>query len=80
MTRRRRNGYGAASPPGGWMAFLATAPSSRKVFPVYPMSWPSKQTGLVPLSRAFAVLLFFMGDFAFLIFIMAHAHGQMLSM
>jgi hypothetical protein len=41
---------------------------------------PLKQTGLAPLSRALAVLLFFMGDFAFLIFIMAQPHGQMPSM
>jgi hypothetical protein len=39
-----------------------------------------KQTGLAPLSRAFAVLLFFMGNFVFLIFIMAQRDGQMLSM
>jgi hypothetical protein len=32
------------------------------------------------MSRAFAVLLFFMADFVFLIFIMAQPHGQMLSM
>jgi len=31
-------------------------------------------------SRAFVVLLFFMGDFVFLIFIMAQPDGQMLSM
>jgi hypothetical protein len=35
---------------------------------------------LAPLSHVFAVLLFFMGDFVFLIFIMAQPHGQMLSM
>jgi hypothetical protein len=49
-------------------------------FSVDPMNLPSKQTGLAPLSRAFAVLLFFMGNFVFLIFIMAQAHGQRLSM
>ena len=38
-----------------------------------------KQTGLAPLNRAFAVLLFFMGNFVFLIFIMAQPHGQILS-
>jgi len=47
---------------------------------VYPMNLPSKQTGLAPLSRALAVLIFFMGDFVFLIFIMAQLHGQLLSM
>jgi hypothetical protein len=39
-----------------------------------------KQTGLAPPIRAFAVLLFFMGNFVFLIFIMAQPHGQMLSL
>jgi hypothetical protein len=43
------------------------------------MNVPSKRIGLAPLSRALAVLLFFMGDFVFLIFIMAQPHGQMLS-
>jgi hypothetical protein len=47
------------------LACFATALSSRKVFSVYPMNLPSKQTGLALLSRAFAVLLFFMGDFVF---------------
>ena len=47
---------------------------------MYPMNLPSKQTGLAPLSRALAVLIFFMGDFVFLIFIMAQLHGQLLSM
>jgi hypothetical protein len=69
---------GAAARP--CLACLATAPSSREVFSVYPMNLPSKQTGLAPLSRALAVLLFFMGDFVFLIFIMAQPDGQMLSM
>jgi hypothetical protein len=32
------------------------------------------------LGRAFAVLLFFMDDFVFLVFIMPQAHGQMPSM
>ena len=36
-----------------------------------------KQTDLAPLGRAFAVLLFFMDIFVFLIFIMAQPHGQM---
>jgi len=39
-------------------------------FSVYPMNQPSKQTGLAPPSRAFAVLFFFMGNFGFLICIM----------
>jgi hypothetical protein len=69
---------GAAARP--CLACLATALSSRKFFSVYPMNLPSKQTGLAPLSRAFAVLLFFMADFVILIFIMAQPHGQMLSM
>ena len=38
------------------------------------------QTGLAPRSRGFAVLLFFMDNFVFLIFIMAQPDGQMLSM
>ncbi len=45
----------------------------------YPMNLLSKQTGLAPLRRTFAVLLFFMDDFVFLIFIMPQPHGQMLS-
>jgi hypothetical protein len=44
------------------------------------MNLPLKQTSLAPLSRAFVVLLFFMDNFVFLIFIMAQPHGQMLSM
>jgi hypothetical protein len=51
-----------------------------EVFSVYPMNLPSKQTGLAPLSRALAVLSFSMGDFVFLIFIMAQPDRQMLSM
>jgi hypothetical protein len=58
----------------------ATALSSRTDFSVHPMNWPSQQTGPAPLSRALAILLFFMADFGFLIFIMAQPHGQMLSM
>jgi hypothetical protein len=41
---------------------------------------PSRQAGLAPLRRGFAFLLFFMDHPVFLIFIMAQAHGQMLSM
>ena len=41
------------------------------------MNLPSKQTGLPPLICAFSVLICFMGNFVFLIFIMARAHGQM---
>jgi hypothetical protein len=44
------------------------------------MNLSSKQTGLASLSRAFAVLLFFMGNFVFLILIMAQPDGQMLTM
>ncbi len=61
-------------------ACFATALSSRKVFSVYLMNLPSKQTSRAPLRRAFAVLLFFMDGFVFLIFIMPQPHGQMLSM
>jgi len=63
-----------------WLHRLATVLSSRNIFPVYPMNVPSKQTGLEPLRRAFAFLFFFMDNPAFLIFIMAQAHGQMPSM
>jgi hypothetical protein len=70
---------GTAAPPGhvwlGWTGGL----SSRKVFCVYPINLPSKQTGLAPLSRAIAVLSVFMGNFVFLIFIMAQPDGQILS-
>jgi hypothetical protein len=74
------------SPVGRLLVFFATPSDlclsvfirgfrSWKVFSVYPMNLPSKQTGL-----AFAVLLFFMDDFVFLVFIMAQPDGQMLSM